>query len=161
VSKQGFTLIEILIVIALIGILLAIATMSFNDYLRKGTIERQTKELYSDLMMTRTIAVTQRSSKRVTVTSSVFTFISSSLGVSTRVLTNPVSALDSSGNAVSNITFDARGTYNIDDPGAYAAICVNQSIGSAQVDGIIIYPTKIQMGKFAGGACNSANITVK
>jgi prepilin-type N-terminal cleavage/methylation domain-containing protein len=53
----GFTLIEIIIVIAILGILLGIATMSGRDWLERYRVEGQTKELYVDLMNARVSAL--------------------------------------------------------------------------------------------------------
>lgn len=165
-NRRGFTLIEIIMVMALIGILLSMASLQFSDYIRKGAIERQTQELYSDLMATRTAAVTQRSSKRVLVTPIAFTFISSALGSgvgrTTRVLSRPVIALKSTGVTETQLTFDERGTFNIDVNDENTAICVEPSLESAQYDSIVVYSTRIHLGKVTfGGACNSANFTVK
>ena len=155
-NKRGFTLIEVIVVTALIGILLSIAAMQFSDYLRKGAIERQTEELYADLMTARAAAVTQRSSVTVAIIPTVITFSGGGLENTARKLSAPVSA------STASIVFDERGTYNIDEPDANAAICVSPSMESAQYDSIVVYSTKIQLGKVAyGGACTSANVTVK
>lgn len=167
-NHRGFTLIEVLIVIALIGILVSAATLQFSDYVRKGAIERQTRELYADLMTTRTAAVTQRSPKRVIVTPTVFTFVSSALGSgvasrTTRVLSKPVTWTGKlSGDTETQMIFDERGTFNIDAGNADTAICVAPSFESAQHDSIVVFSTRILLGKVVfGGACTSANITIK
>ncbi len=168
-NRDGFTLIEIIIVMALLGILSAIASLQWSDYLRKVEIERQTWELYSDLMTCRVAAVTQRCPKRVIVTPTVFTFISSarggdvSSGRTTRVLSQPVSwAGKTSGDSEALILFDERGTFDIDVGNGNTTICVEPSHKSAQYDGIVVFSTRIHLGKVAfGEVCKSANVTVK
>lgn len=167
-NRHGFTLIEILIVIALIGILLSIGSLQFSDYIRKGAIERQTKELYSDLMTTRTMAVTQRTPKRVIVTPTVFTFISSSLGggVSsgsiTRVLSKPITWTGRGSNTETQIVFDEQGTFDIINQGS-TTICVDPSVESVQYDRIVVFSTRIHLGKATvfGGVCDSDHVKVQ
>lgn len=164
-NSRGFTLVEILIVIGITGILLSIATLQFSDYLRKGVIDRQTKELYSDLMATRTAAVTQRSSKRVIIEPASFTFISSAMGSgsvrTTRVLSKPVTwAGKASGDTEKQIIFDERGTFDLVNNGN-TTICVAPSLESAQYDSIVVFSTRIHVGKLTGVGCTSGNVTVK
>lgn len=56
-AEKGFTLVEILITIAVLGILLAIAAMSAGDMLDRYKVQGQTKQLYSDLMNARVSAM--------------------------------------------------------------------------------------------------------
>ena len=56
-KTRGFTLIEVLIVIALIGIILAIAVPDYNSTMTKTKIESQTKELHSTIMNARLSAM--------------------------------------------------------------------------------------------------------
>lgn len=161
-NRRGFTLIEVIVVTGLIGILLSIATLQFGDYLRKGAIERQAKEMYADVMATRTAAVTQRSPKGVTITPTTITFVDGGSGNSTRTLTKPVTwAGKSSGDSGMLILFDERGTFDIANDGN-TAICIEPSMASARYDSIVIYPTRIQLGKVTfGGECTSANVAIK
>jgi len=48
-GNRGFSLIELIIVIAVIAIGSSIATMNFNQWMKKSNIEQETRELYSDL----------------------------------------------------------------------------------------------------------------
>lgn len=167
-SRAGFTITEMLIVIALMGIILSIGTLQFNEFLVKGAIERQTRELYSDFMATRSAAVTQHASKRVIMTPTAFTFISSALGSGgtvTKTLSKPVTWTGKTpGDIQKLIVFDERGTFDIVNNGN-TTICVEPSLEAVTIDSIVLFSTRIHLGKvyFVGiqGECKSANVTVK
>lgn len=158
-NRKGFTVVEIIIVMAIAGVLLSMATFQFREYLQKGQIERQTKELYADLLAARSAAVTQQAVKTVTITPTTFTVS----GSSPKVLSKAVTwSGKSSGDTQVQIIFDQRGTFNIDVGSGNTTICVDQSMESAQYDGIIVYSTRIHMGKLTiGEVCNSGNVAVK
>jgi prepilin-type N-terminal cleavage/methylation domain-containing protein len=56
-KNSGFTLLEIIIVMAILGILLGIAAISGRDWLEHYRVEGQTKEMYVDLMNARVNAM--------------------------------------------------------------------------------------------------------
>lgn len=56
-KKKGFTLIEICIVIVITGILAGLAFVNFSGLSNKYNLENQVREMYSDLMSTRLMAM--------------------------------------------------------------------------------------------------------
>lgn len=165
--RAGYSLIEVLIVLTIMGTLLALGTLQFNRFITKGTIERQTRELYSDFMAARTAAVTQRTSKTVVITPTSVTFVSGELGggTKTKTMSKPITwAGKAPADSEKVIIFDERGTFDIVGNGN-TTICVEPSVEDAQVDSIVIFSTRIHLGKiyFVGiqGVCNSDNVTAK
>lgn len=56
-NKKGFSLIELIVVIAILGILLSIAAISGRDWLERYKVEGQITEMYTDLMNARVSAL--------------------------------------------------------------------------------------------------------
>lgn len=52
-KDKGFTLVEVLVVLAILGILFSIGTLQFGKMVQSSNIEKDIKELYSDLMSAR------------------------------------------------------------------------------------------------------------
>jgi len=67
-SVGGFTIIEIMIVIAIIGIMVGIAAPNFMDYLKSRRLSGATMQLYVDLMNARGQAVSQNNKVIVELT---------------------------------------------------------------------------------------------
>jgi prepilin-type N-terminal cleavage/methylation domain-containing protein len=56
-DEKGFTLIEMIVVLAILGILLGIAAISGRDWLDRYRVEGQIKQMYADLMNARVSAM--------------------------------------------------------------------------------------------------------
>jgi prepilin-type N-terminal cleavage/methylation domain-containing protein len=52
-NRQGFTLVELIAVVAVMGILLTMAFLSYNDMQRRYDVERKVKTMYAELMNVR------------------------------------------------------------------------------------------------------------
>ena len=59
-NRSGFSLIELIITIAVMGIVVTIATLNFNIWQKKSRMDAQTREIFTDLNEARTNAVTQK-----------------------------------------------------------------------------------------------------
>lgn len=56
-SHKGFSIVELVVVIAIIGISLSIVSLNFSAYTKKAQIEKQTRELNSMVMNARLSAI--------------------------------------------------------------------------------------------------------
>lgn len=153
-NRRGFSLVELLVVMAIMGTLLSIATFGFNQYMRKSQMESQTKQLYGDLMEYRAKALYEKKEWTFKINGSSYGIYSSTAtGVSpvtTTTLKHPVVT------GVTKITFNTRGTTN-----NLGTVCV-EAANDATVDAVVIAQTRVQIGKKNAGAdCVAENIVAK
>ena len=158
-DRHGFTLVELVMVIAIVGILLTMGMLQFSTYSRKNAIEAQVRTMYADLMTVRTQALFEKTDRAVTLTANTF-----SIFASTDTSAPPVQQRNLQFSVVSNnmpapLVFNSRGiVFGVNN----ASICVEPDDNPAGVDSLVISTTRIQMGKRnAGTACSASNITTK
>lgn len=72
--QDGFTLIEMIMSVAIMGILLAMAAPNFSKWKEKHQINGQSQKVYFDLMLARTVAVKNNNDVRVTFNSTSNTY---------------------------------------------------------------------------------------
>ena len=160
--RNGFTLIEILVVVAIIGLLLSIAGLKFSSMSKKGHIERQTRELYADLMTVRSDALFQKKPRRVVISAAGFSVYSSAADtvgpLSTKTFTYAVTTAPTA----LKIDVGSNGvvTFNEDSTNLNAVVCT-QKASAASVDSIAMTQTQVQIGQQNSSGCSFGNITIR
>ncbi|HEY6871483.1 MAG TPA: type II secretion system protein [Geobacteraceae bacterium] len=162
--QRGFTLVELVLVIAIMATLLGLATVQFSQYTTKANIEKQVREMYADLMNARSEALLQKKNRSVAMTAAQFALYTSINGTGTPILKKALKYPVTHGAEIP-FYFDSRGvTRNKDgipwQPGTTETVCVTPAGNPAAIDSLLITATGIQMGKW-NGSCDSAHFTAK
>jgi prepilin-type N-terminal cleavage/methylation domain-containing protein len=158
-KQDGFTLVELILVMAIIGILLAVGTLDFSRMTSQYTIDNQTRALYTDLMDTRLKSMYKKKSHYVKLAASTFSVYSSidsggnPMGLAlTKVLKQPITW-----GTPNTIEFNSQGlTTDI------GSVCVADGGNPGANDSIVVSMARINMGKRkSGGVCKSVDIEIK
>lgn len=155
--QGGFTLVELIITIAIMAILLSIATLNWNEMQRKSAIESQVKTMHADLMEVRLQALYGKRKRSVVLSVKQFAIYSSN-----ETSVTPISRKDLSypiaWNSGNTVTFESSGLTNTEK-----SICVDPSSDNpGAIDSIVISTARINIGKRqSGGSCVTGNIDQK
>ena len=111
--SRGFTLMELMITIVILGILVAIAAPRMNAYLRRTNVDAVLNNLVGDIQYTRMLAVRSGRSSRLTIgtTGTAYTITTTQPDESTREAKRVNLAWDAPGFTLTptTLTFNSRG----------------------------------------------------
>jgi prepilin-type N-terminal cleavage/methylation domain-containing protein len=159
-GRGGFTLLEIMIALAILGILMVIAVGNFAGMNEKYRVEGETKQFYADLMDARGRAMQRNRWFFVQITPTGYmTYEDSSPApdgngaldntadtlVTSVAVRHAITTVLAGGG--SNFKFDRNGIASDNGTIRFA------STAQPEYDCITIQPTRIKMGQYVGGAC--------
>jgi prepilin-type N-terminal cleavage/methylation domain-containing protein len=157
--ESGFTLVELLMVIAIMAVLLTLATPQFNRMQQKATIEKEVTTIYSTLASVRLQALYSKTPRTVTFSGKQMNIFPANDTTATPLervpLPYPVSASTS-------VDFDASGMMLAGD----RSICVDPTgamgNNAGNTDSVVVGMAKTYMGKRqSGGACDKDHVDQK
>lgn len=88
-SRKGYTLVEMMIVISVIGILVAVTVPAFSGYIRRTRIEGSRNQLVTDIYFARSTAIAQRKTIAIQFTDSQYQIVDTTDGSVQRTTTAP------------------------------------------------------------------------
>lgn len=161
-KNNGFSLIELIVTMAIMGILFGIATLSFFDWQRKAQIERQTREMHTDINSARMESIFRKTRHRVTFQPSSYVLRRYSSEneadtagtiINSRNVTYQLTRVTGGDLSDVSIEFDARGLLT----GSNFSLRVNPVASGASFDCLIIHVARTNMGKMKddGTSCDA------
>jgi len=163
-KQDGFSLIELLVVCAIIATLLTISSLEFHSWLVRYNIEKLVEELYGQIVTTRFQAMARNKTYFVTLAANQYTVVDdidgsgAPSGGDTTISTSQVLKYPLSwSGATPYLQFNQRGTADV-----WSTICVSSQVQPA-FDCIVVSSSRVAKGKIInqGGACASTNCSIK
>lgn len=148
-KRAGFSLVELVVILAIMGILFSIASLNYSQWLKKAQIESKTREIYDAINEARLNSVYTKKRHRVTFQPNSYVLKRYETGddaVGTDVYSRNISySLSlSGGDSIADIffEFDIRGTTN-----QLNTIYLNPVASGAAFDCIVVHVARTNMGQ--------------
>ena len=160
---RGFTLTELIIVIFIMGILFGIVTINYGNWQKKSQVERQTRELFTDINTARTESVFRKTRHRITFQPNSYVFArysseneawNAGTTISNRNVPYQLTRETGASIADAAVEFDVRGLVtgaNFSSPNL--TLNLNPVNSGAMFDCIVIHVARTNMGKMENGTC--------
>lgn len=171
IIPNGFTIVELFIVIAIMGVLLLATSYQFSRWIRRYNIEKDIKQMQIDLLYAKKVAMNKNITHFFRVNTSdkkTYDVIedrnrNEQLDLTDCSTNNDCTILsyttkyDLSWSSLDVINFNSRGISN-----GNKTFCIFSNVSPA-VDCIVISNTRINIGKIInqGGGCNESNCEPK
>jgi len=162
-KTKGFTLIEVCIVLVIAGILAGLAFVNFTGLSNKYNLENQVREMYSDLMNARIMAMNKNRYYFMVLAAGNYTVYDDTndngqlnVGTDAEILGAKILKNQMVWTGGNQIEFDSRGLCHTQN-----TICVYSTLNPAY-DCIKVSWTRIIMGKLTmQGVCSGDNCVAK
>lgn len=173
-NSRGFALIELMVVIAIMGIILAIVSLNFNSWIKKSNIEAQTKELNSDFTDLRLRAIQTKRNHMAQIDATTITFCNYTAEEPvnrTNCTVNPPNPAQHGAYFTKYLKYQITtngGDVGVNSRGLLTdffptisggtflskqTIVINSSGTGASVDCLVLSDTRINMGTYDGTKC--------
>lgn len=160
---SGFSLIELLITIAVMGIVLGIATLNFRTWQVKNNMEAEIRDIFVDLNEARTNAFTQKRNHRIIFQPNSYVMKRYSTenepkSAGTNIVTKSLKyGLTSKNTTGSDLAVDITDRFVEFNSGGFTSnlftVIMNPLSADVSLNCLVIYETRVNMGKINGTSC--------